>query len=180
MGSPVMARALGLRFAEVITHDCGAAALAAPFKLPYESESFDCVTVHAAWHELTHHSGEIAVLDECRRVLRPGGCLLITAYNPRYRRLFAAMAADRPAHFPAVVRAMGRRFRSTGFSRWQAYYVTPSHNVPRNIIPVSRRAVLRFERFTEGRTLRGLLRRALGMIGLHQVLYQSVAYLAYR
>jgi SAM-dependent methyltransferase len=196
MGSPVMARALGLRFADVVTLDCTAAADPAPagggasgggrFRLPYESESFDCVTMHGVWHDLTRLAAagdvepEIGVLGECRRVLRPGGCLLVTAYNPRYRRLFAAMAADRPAHFPAVVRAMGRKFRSTGFSRWQAYYVTPSHNVPKNIIPVARSAVLRYERFTEGHTLRGLARRALGMAGLHQVLYQSVAYLVYR
>ena len=48
--------------------------------LQWESASFDTVTIIAA---LNHIPNRVAVLNECRRVLRPGGRVVITMLTPR-------------------------------------------------------------------------------------------------
>jgi SAM-dependent methyltransferase len=58
--------------ADVIVHDTAA--------LQWEPASFDTVTILAA---LNHIPNRAAVLNECRRVLRPGGRVVITMLTPR-------------------------------------------------------------------------------------------------
>jgi SAM-dependent methyltransferase len=53
--------------------------------LQWESASFDTVTIIAA---LNHIPNRVAVLDECRRVLRPGGRVVITMLTPRTSRIW--------------------------------------------------------------------------------------------
>jgi SAM-dependent methyltransferase len=53
--------------------------------LQWESGSFDTVTIIAA---LNHIPNRLAVLDECRRVLRPGGRVVITMLTPRTSRVW--------------------------------------------------------------------------------------------
>lgn len=48
--------------------------------LQWDSESFDTITIIAA---LNHIPNRSAVLNECRRVLRPGGRVVITMLTPR-------------------------------------------------------------------------------------------------
>jgi glycosyltransferase involved in cell wall biosynthesis/SAM-dependent methyltransferase len=196
-GSPVLAPALQLSFSEVNTHDYRVALqrsqpmgtmgdLDERMRLPYGDESFDCVFIHGVWPHLMELAGAVRsdpdalVLSECRRVLRPGGCLYIAAFNPRYRRLRAAAPLGQSPHLTAAVGMMRRRLQAAGFSRCQSYYVTPSHVIPRDIIPIARAAVSRYEQFTASHSLPGWLRRVLAAVGLHQVLFPSVAYLAYR
>jgi len=54
-------------------------------KLQWESASFDTVTIIAA---LNHIPNRVEVLRECRRVLRPGGRVVITMLTPRTSRLW--------------------------------------------------------------------------------------------
>jgi SAM-dependent methyltransferase len=53
--------------------------------LEWESGSFDTVTIVAA---LNHIPNREAVLNECRRVLRPGGRVVITMLTPRTSRVW--------------------------------------------------------------------------------------------
>jgi SAM-dependent methyltransferase len=53
--------------------------------LQFESASFDTVTIIAA---LNHIPNRVAVLAECRRLLRPGGRVVITMLTPRTSRIW--------------------------------------------------------------------------------------------
>jgi SAM-dependent methyltransferase len=53
--------------------------------LEWESGSFDTITIVAA---LNHIPNRAAVLSECRRVLRPGGRVVITMLTPRTSRIW--------------------------------------------------------------------------------------------
>ena len=63
--------------ADVIVRDTAA--------LEWGPESFDTVTIIAA---LNHIPNRSAVLNECRRVLRPGGRVIITMLTPRTSRIW--------------------------------------------------------------------------------------------
>ena len=63
--------------ADVIVNDTAA--------LQWKSESFDTVTIIAA---LNHIPNRAAVLNECRRVLKPGGRVIITMLTPRTSRVW--------------------------------------------------------------------------------------------
>lgn len=54
-------------------------------KLDWDSQSFDTVTIIAA---LNHIPNREAVLNECRRVLRPGGRVVVTMLTPRTSRIW--------------------------------------------------------------------------------------------
>ena len=54
-------------------------------KLQWEPASFDTVTIIAA---LNHIPNRVEVLRECRRVLRPGGRVVITMLTPRTSRIW--------------------------------------------------------------------------------------------
>jgi len=79
----------GLDFARVPSGEAETAniavARASPGALPYRDEAFDCVIWEGAlqqWGTTTRRSDLTAVLGrvfgECRRVLRPGGCLYVS------------------------------------------------------------------------------------------------------
>jgi SAM-dependent methyltransferase len=53
--------------------------------LEWESGSFDTITIVVA---LNHIPNRAAVLNECRRVLRPGGRVVITMLTPRTSRIW--------------------------------------------------------------------------------------------
>jgi SAM-dependent methyltransferase len=53
--------------------------------LQWEPASFDTITIIAA---LNHIPNRAAVLNECRRVLRPGGRVVITMLTPRTSRIW--------------------------------------------------------------------------------------------
>lgn len=53
--------------------------------LAYDSQSFDTITIVAA---LNHMPNRRAVLDECRRVLRPGGTVVMTMLTPKTSRIW--------------------------------------------------------------------------------------------
>jgi SAM-dependent methyltransferase len=53
--------------------------------LSWESQSFDTITIVAA---LNHMPNRTAVLQECRRVLRPHGHVVVTMLTPRTSRIW--------------------------------------------------------------------------------------------
>jgi len=193
VGPSVLERALRLRFADVATLDCatafagahGAARDESSPRLPYGDFTFDCVTIHGTWGELLRLAAaggwsDLAMLRECRRVLRPGGFLYVAGNNPYYRRLFASAAGAGHHGLSKTMGAMRRAFLTAGFARVQGYYVSPSHRFPGIIIPSTYRAALEYERFSAGRSKQGHVRRILATLGLHRILHPSMAYLVYR
>jgi len=188
-----------------------ACAQAGASAVPYGNGTFDCVVWDGALGRRVSGLATAdpravlaAVLPECRRVLRPGGCLYlgIAASSPPGHVLPAGpilstlvrMVAGLIRVVPSVawrrratrwVRgverltlagAVLRQLRTAGFTRVQAYYVDPSFERPWSIIPVRRRAVLAYERL---RMTGAGPRRWLAWLSLHAVLFDCYMFLAY-
>ena len=180
-------------------------------RFPYGSGTFDCVVWDGALGRRVTGVATAdpravlaAVLAECRRVLRPGGCLYVgIATGPPSGRVLPAgpilstlvrmvlgvirvvpsaswrqRVTRRVRRFEhlAVARAVPRELRAAGFARVQAYYIDPSFQQPWNIIPAGRRSVMAYERL---QMTRGVLRPWLAWLSLHPVLFDCHAFLAY-
>src|SRR5437773_27757 len=160
------------------------------------------------WGATTRRSDLTAVLGrvfgECRRVLRPGGCLYVSiavaAWPGRpvgagrlaaglsrvlgrvagaVRRGEARSPVSDGAHRTdrlSLRRALRRLLTQAGFFRVQAFYIDPSYHHPWGIIPARRGAVLVYERRQSARVG---LRWWLAWLGLHPLLYGSHMFVAY-
>ena len=192
------------RSANVACAQAGAGAL------PYRNATFDCVVWDGALGRGVSGAATAgppavlaAVLAECRRVLRPGGCLYVGIATgpvpghvlpagrilsalvrmvvrvirvlPLTWRRRATMQVRRVARL-AVARALPRQLRAAGFARVEAYYIAPSFQEPWSIIPARRRAVLAFERL---QMTNATHRRWLAWLSLHPVLFECHVFLAY-
>jgi SAM-dependent methyltransferase len=184
-----------------------APACATPLALPYRDDAFDCVALDdGCAHALviarggTSHGIQHRLLQECRRVLRRGGCLYLGTSNaywwgqatdrrgrsdavePLSRSLSATVghAGRWPPRtsVPSVI-GLKHRLARAGFSLVRVYGAEPSYDEPRCIIPLDRRTVLAYELLGRDVSPRGRLRRFLAWLGLHGVLYPSRIYLAY-
>jgi len=188
-----------------------ATARASPCALPYRNEAFDCVIWEGAlkqWGTTPRRTDLTAILGqvfgECRRVLRPGGCLYlgiaVAAWPGRpvgAGRLVAGLTRILGRHVGtmlrselpqpvsdgvrrldrlSLVRTMRRLLRQAGFSSVQVFYIDPSYHQPWGIIPARRGAVLVYEKRQSARVG---LRRWLAWLGLHPLLYGSHMFLAY-
>ena len=188
-----------------------ATAGASPCALPYRDAAFDCVIWEGVLERgVTAARGADAsavlaqVFGECRRVLRPGGCLYlgvaVAAWPGRpvgAARILSALARivlRCAAVIPHVVwqrrvsawvphtdrlslpPAMGRLLKEAGFSSVQAFYIDPSFHQPWSITPARRRAVLAYE---SRQAASAGLRWWIAWLGLHPLLYESHMFLAY-
>ena len=180
---------------------------ATPLHLPYRDAAFDCVTVDGECTRALADAAGMAfraiqhpLLQECRRILRPGGCLYVgiasrrswghtadpadrlggVARQPPAPRAPLGRARHGPAaNHVASFRGLELHLRHAGFSRVRAYGVEPSYEQPLCIIPLDRRAILAYERRGREGSTHGRLRRSLGWLGLGGVLYPFLIYLAY-
>jgi len=180
---------------------------AAPVELPYRDAAFDCVAVDDVCAGALARAAGVAfpaiqnpLLEECRRILRPGGCLYVGIASGRWWGHVAdpadrlgTVASTSPAaratrrrgsHGSAgknikSFRGLARHLRRAGFSRVRAYCVEPSYEQPLCIIPLDRRAILAYENWGRDASSHGRLRRSLAWLGLGGVLYPSLIYLAY-
>lgn len=193
------------RSANVACAQAGAGAL------PYRDATFDCVVWDGALGRSVSGVATAdppavlgAVLAECRRVLRPGGCLYVgiatgpvpgqvlpagrvlsalvqmvirvSRFLPLWTWRRRATMQVRRVERLAVARALPRQLRAAGFARVEAYYVAPSFQQPWSIIPARRRAVLAFERL---QMTNATQRRWLAWLSLHPVLFECHMFLAY-
>ena len=180
---PVYASAMRLHFREVLTERAGArgAGIARAVSLPYGDQHFDCVALFDAWSDETGQQTDIEtvsdrpeILRECRRVLKAGGCLHLATDNTRWYRHLARVGRH------ASPRELRRALRRAGFARVETYYVTPAALRPFSVVPAHRLACLAHEQLQARVTLHSLARRGLAWLGLHEPLYQSLIFLAYR
>jgi SAM-dependent methyltransferase len=111
--------------------------------LPLADDVFDCVVLHNGLARLPNRRQVERTLQWAHRVLRPGGCIYLGAPNPYWhqavrRRLNPLRGSlGGPPSSRAVVRAL----RTAGFRHIRSYYVSPSIDRPRNIVPADHRAV---------------------------------------
>ena len=167
---------------------------AGPDALPLAPETLDCVTLHGLfdwWPDegtpAERTAARTALLADCRRALRPGGCLYVAHANHlRQTLLTAAATAVGPWKFldqgptwpgPSSGETASALHRA-GFRRVRSFYADPSHMNARYVIPRTRQATLACERALFREERRSPLRRPLAALGLHGVLYGSVLYLA--
>jgi hypothetical protein len=132
--------------------------------LPFGDGSFDHVLLPGMlgnWRR-----ARSAAIHECRRLLCPGGLLLVSGANPQFYT--APSFADFTLTF-ALSRA--------GFGRVHRYFAEPSDNAPVAIFAGTRAAYVAYER--QERATRGRARRLLATIGLHSVAYPARFILAY-
>jgi SAM-dependent methyltransferase len=182
-------------------------ACATPVELPYRDSTFDCVALDdvcaqalALTHGLAFRAIQDQLFQECRRVLRKGGCLSIGISNTHWwgrarNRRARCSTGEPPPHavgapLPRTRRrspgeravslhGLKHRLTGAGFARVRIYCAEPSHDQPRCIIPMDRGAVLAYEGFGRPSSPHGRLRRLLARLGLRRVLYPSLIYLAY-
>jgi SAM-dependent methyltransferase len=136
--------------------------------LPFCEDAFDCVTVHGPAHE-----GLPRILEECRRVLRPGGRLYVAFENPAwYGRL--RKRAERRGRESAIVPAA----KTAGFGQLSRFYAFPTFDRPRVIVPGTRRALYARETVEARGIIRRSIRRAAAYAGLYAILAPSVVIVA--
>lgn len=92
--------------------------------LPFPDAAFDCVVSSYALHHLDH-VGKLRALDEARRVLRPGGRLVIVdmmfglSLRPADRAIIARKALQILSKGPAGVLRLARNAVRIGTGRWE-------------------------------------------------------------
>ena len=116
---------------------------------------------------LVGHRDIDAVLQHCRRLLRPRGVLAIAYRNSR-RHAFSRR--------PPALRKVPTRLRQAGFSTVTTFFLQPDVSTPRHIIPDTRSAMLAHER---GAGPSVAARRVLARARAGSLLYPGVLAIAH-
>ncbi len=116
------------------------------------------------------------VVAESRRVLREGGCVLVTFVNPFWaRRYFRGWGPDRLIRRRRVLEVLERN----GFQRRASYYVQPFPEAATSIIPTWGPAALQHERMEHMSSPLGRYRPLVARMGAHALLYPGCACVGY-
>ena len=153
---------------------------ASPDAPPFAPGSFDCIALRLPLRRSgsprrgRETSPELHDLFRaCYGLLRPGGCVGIMYANPLYYRNLVKIGRGR---HPFVARTLQR----IGFGDIQDYYVIPSADEPRSIVPAVRTAVRAYESLVTMPASKRLLRRLVVRLGCHVVLAPARLILAHR
>ena len=137
--------------------------------IPFEDAAFDLVTLYG-------RGPSFEALQEIRRVLRPGGCLLLAAEN----RWWAEQLVGSSWYRSQAVsrRQLERAVAQAGFRERCSYWVEPSLATPRNVIPVRSDRVRSVEAMRRRDTGQSRARSFAVASGLHGLLYPAVLIVA--
>lgn len=94
----------------------GPVAVQEPYQLPFDDDTFDAVYAFCIYHHIPD-SEHVRHLRELRRVVKPGGEVMIfehNPYNPVTARIFNRAPIDRGCHMIAP-RALRATFHDAGF-----------------------------------------------------------------
>jgi hypothetical protein len=116
-----------------------------------------------------------ADLIEIRRVLKPGGMALLGAANRRPQRWIkkGAYRAD------CTLRTLLASAADAGFKKTRAYWVEPSLEIPRNVIPVAPDAVAAYEVMRAREFGPDRVRSFLLASGMQRLLYPAIVVVAW-
>lgn len=116
------------------------------------------------------------VVAEARRVLREGGCMLVTFVNPFWaRRYFRGWGPDRLISRRRVLGVL----EHSGFQRLASYYVQPFPEAASSIIPTWGPATVQHERMEHMSSPLGRYRPLVARMGAHALLYPGCACVGY-
>jgi hypothetical protein len=124
--------------------------------------------------------GEIAwlsdALSESRRVLRDGGCVLVTFVNPFWaRRYLRGWGPERLVTRGRVLDELA----GAGFGRLASYYIQPFPEAASSIIPTWGPATVHHERMEHMSSAIGRYRPLVARLGAHALLYPGCACVGY-
>jgi SAM-dependent methyltransferase len=146
-------------------------------RLPEPDSSIDLVAI-SRLEECA--PGEIAWLAdtvrESRRVLRDGGCMLVTFVNPFWaRRYVRGWGPERLVTRGSVLAEL----EAAGFGRLASYYIQPFPEAASSIIPTWGPAAVQHERMEHMSSALGRYRPFAARIGAHALLYPGCACVGY-
>lgn len=167
--------------------------------LPIASAIVDCVLLHRPW--LRNDAPNVnALLSECGRILRPGGCLVlaldhslsfgrssIRRWLPRavlaapaavLRRWNARLAPE--PRLPWPLHGLTHALRIAGFAEVRPYYVLPTIDAPQQLIPAHRHAMAVHDALQAHIGVRSVLRRALLEAGVEAAFFPGFFLIAVR
>lgn len=139
----------------------------------FADHSLDCVVLGREVPVAVRRNGPdflVALAEDARRVLRPGGCLHLGFGNPWSR----ARRADAPSCLSA--RLVRNCMQEAGFDDVSLFYAQPWFDTPFSLIPASPSAVRRHEALQHDR---GRIRQVLVKAGVHSVIYPAYVSLCY-
>jgi SAM-dependent methyltransferase len=138
-------------------------------RLPFGNGLFQLVTSYG-------HCPSPATLIELRRVLAPGGTLLLAAgnrwWNGRWR------GGHQSPGSATTSMGLMRRLRRIGFAEVCPYWIEPSLAEPRNLIPALAGRARQFEAIRAREWGADTVRSLLMAAGLPSVLYPGLLFLA--
>jgi SAM-dependent methyltransferase len=197
LGTPTLDDVSRSRFETVRHFDLSSSDL---LPLPVPSAGVDCVLLHRPWPG-TGGSNANALLSECARILRPGGCLvvaldhlpsfgrssvgewlpraLLAAPGALLRRWLGGLSRDSA---PWPLHGLSYELRSAGFTDLRSYYALPTIDAPQQLIPTHRHAIAvhQAQNAGAGTGMRGILRRVLLAAGLEAALFPGFLLIAVR
>lgn len=123
----------------------------------------DLVVIGAVVNHDGEHTTPDSLWSVCHRVLRPGGCLMITCENPLWYHRPRLGVALVPRSLRA--RRQRRAIQAAGFQQVRRYYVAPSYQEPHTIVPIDRRIIAGYEEIEMKLATRRGLRSRLSRLG---------------
>jgi hypothetical protein len=139
--------------------------------LPAADRSMDLVAISRLEECAADRNWIRGAVTEARRVLRDGGCLLVTFMNPFWgRRFLSGWDTHRLARRRQVLDTLVR----AGFDRLGSYYLQPYPEAS-SIIPIWTPAAQYHERMQHVSSRLGRFRPGVARIGGHALLYPGCA-----
>ena len=118
--------------------------------LPFGDASFDMVQIHEALYYMSNHD---RVLQECRRLLRPAGVLIISSINPQWADFNPSPHAVGYLDAEALKKLLTRHFADVELT---GGFPVPRPTVASIIISILKRTAVRFQlipRTMSGKTM---------------------------
>jgi SAM-dependent methyltransferase len=196
VGEPTFEAVLKGRFETVRHFDLAPAGV---LPLPISNAVVDCALLHRPWPS-NDSPNVTALLSECARVLRPGGCLLLALDHPLsigrssighwlprallaapgavFRRWLGRLSGEQSAPWPLY--GLTGQLGTVGFTEVRPYYVLPTIDAPQQMVPAYQAAMAVHEAHQGNTGVRRALRRVLLKAGAEAAFFPGFLLIAVR